>query len=346
MSNNIKISTELAPDGQAYKTVTLTNKQGMKISFCDWGATWLSCQVPTAGGLREVLLGCHSLSAYQKQTGYLGATVGRYANRITNSTFKLDGISYQLTPNQKNHQLHGGPVGFDQQRWQIISLTNNQVEFELHSADGDQGFPGNLTVTAIYHLTDNNEVKIQFYAKTDKPTPVNLTNHAYFNLDGDGSGDARRQTLSVDADQYLPVDEDCIAIGGLASVTVDDMDLRTPRQILDNFSHSAARNRVKGYDHAYLLNHHHEVVAKLIAHDQKVTMEIMTNKPGIQVYTGNFLAGTPNRDGKTYQQYEGIALETAFLPNSPNQPNYPQPSCILNPDEQYTYHTTYRFITK
>lgn len=345
MSNNITISAEIAPDGQAYQTVTLTNKQGMQATFCDWGATWLSCLVPTRNGLREVLLGCQTLSAYQQQTGYLGATVGRYANRITNSCFTLNGVNYQLTANQKSHQLHGGPVGFDKQRWQIISLTDNQVEFELYSADGDQGFPGNLTVTAIYQLTDNNEVKIQFYGKTDQPTPVNLTNHAYFNLDGDGSGDARRQTLWVDADQYLPVDEDCIAIGGLASVTVDDMDLRTPRQILDNFADSAARNRVSGYDHAYLLNHTQSVVAKLIAYDKQITMEILTNKPGLQVYTGNFLAGTPNRQGESYQQYAGVALETAFLPNSPNQPDYPQASCILQPQEQYDYQTIYRFIS-
>ena len=215
---------DLAPDGQPWNLITLRNNAGMVVTLMDWGATLLSAQVPLANGeVREALLGCAAPENYTRQAAYLGASVGRYANRIANSRFTLDGQTVQLTPsNEAGHQLHGGPDGFDKRRWQIVSADEHQALFALASDDGDQGFPGNLKATAHYRLTEDNRIAIEYRATVDRPCPVNLTNHVYFNLDG-GQTDVRNHQLQIFADSYLPVESDGIPGGELQDVTPDQL---------------------------------------------------------------------------------------------------------------------------
>ncbi|MCO6549405.1 MAG: galactose-1-epimerase [Gilliamella sp.] len=324
--------------------IELSNKQGMQIKLSNWGATWLSCELPVNGQTREVLLGCRSLEQYQQQDAYLGATIGRYANRIANATINIDNKQYYLTANQGVNQLHGGKLGFDKQLWLIQSCSDQQVTFLLISPDGDQGFPGELNVTVTYKLTDDNQVIILFNATTTKTTPVNLTNHAYFNLDGEISKNILNHGLKVNANYYLPVNANGIPNKSLASVAMHDMDLRQPKLLSEKLLESAERQITGGYDHAYLLDKTKAIAAQLISSDKKVTMNVTTTKPSLQIYTGNFLQHTPNRHNGEYGNFAGIALESQFLPDSPNHPDWPQPSCFLQPEQIYEHHTAYQFF--
>lgn len=327
------------------QNITLTNQQGMTIKVSNWGATWLSCLIPVASKHREILLGCQSLNQYQHQDAYLGATIGRYANRIANATIDVNGQHYLLTANQGVNLLHGGQCGFDKKIWNIEYQSAQKVIFNLISADGDQGFPGELKVIVTYYLTNENEVIIDFQATTNKTTPVNLTNHAYFNLDGDLSNSVLAHTLKVNANFYLPVNSAGIPYHNLADVGQYDMDLRQAKQLSDRLLESPERQVTGGYDHAYLLDKSKAIAAQLISSDKKVLMNIKTTKPALQVYTGNFLQNTPNRHNDVYSNFAGIALEAQFLPDSPHHPQWPQPSCYLQPNEVYHHHITYQFIT-
>ncbi|MWP49853.1 MULTISPECIES: galactose-1-epimerase [unclassified Gilliamella] len=326
--------------------ITLSNKHGMQIKLSNWGATWLSCILPVDEQNREVLLGCQTFEQYEKQDAYLGATIGRYANRIANATIDIDNRHYPLVANQGVNQLHGGKLGFDKQLWHIQSQSDQQITFTLTSPDGDQGFPGELNVEVTYQLTDDNKVVIKFKATTTKTTPVNLTNHAYFNLDGETSKDILNHTLQVNANLYLPVDSNGIPSNDLVCVTKNDMDLRKPRLISDRLLASLDRQITGGYDHAYLLDKNQAIAAKLVSSDKKVTMNITTTKPSLQVYTGNFLQHTPNRHNGEYDNFAGIALETQFLPDSPHHPKWPQESCWLQPNQIYSHQTTYQFTCR
>jgi aldose 1-epimerase len=336
-----------APDGQPYRLLTLRNDAGMVVTLMDWGATLLSARIPLSdGSVREALLGCASPEQYHEQTAFLGASIGRYANRIANGRYALAGKTVSLTPNQETHQLHGGPEGFDKRRWQIVSQNDRQVLFALSSDDGDQGFPGNLSATAQYRLTDDNRIAITLRATVDKPCPVNLTNHAYFNLDGEQS-DVRRHKLQILADDYLPVDESGIPRGGLKAVSGTAFDFRHAKTIADGFLADDDQRRVNGYDHAFLLQAKGDTqkpVARLWSEDEKLQMEVYTSAPALQFYSGNFLVGTPSRGPQPYADWQGLALESGFLPDSPNHPQWPQPDCILHPGEEYASLTEYRFI--
>lgn len=325
--------------------ITLSNKNGMIIKLSNWGATWLSCVLSVAGQNREVLLGCQTFEQYAQQHAYLGATVGRYANRIANASIEVNGKTYTLSANQGVNQLHGGKLGFDKQLWHIQSQSDQQITFALISPDGDQGFPGELKVEAIYRLTNDNQVIIYFKAITSKTTPVNLTNHAYFNLDGDTSKDILNHTLQVNADFYLPIDSNGIPNSDLVSVSQNDMDLRRPKLIAERLLESPIRQITGGYDHAYLLDKSQPIAAKLISADRKVTMNVTTTKPALQIYTGNFLQHTPNRYNGEYDNFAGIALEAQFLPDSPHHPDWPQPSCFLQPKQTYHHQISYQFVT-
>ena len=322
--------------------ITLTNRQGMQIKLSDWGATWLSCVVPIAEEKRELLLGCQTFEQYQQQDAYLGATIGRYANRIANAEIDRAGKHYQLTANQGVNQLHGGKLGFDKQLWKIESQSEQQVIFSLISPDGDQGYPGELKVAASYTLTDDNQVIIEYHANTTKCTPVNLTNHAYFNLDGE-TNNVLGHSLKVNANYYLPVDANGIPSNDLLNVTEDDMDLRQLRLLSDNLFGSSARTITGGYDHAYLLDSSKPVAAQLVSSDKKVTMNLTTSYPALQVYTGNFLTHTPNRHNGVYANFAGVALEAQFLPDSPHHPTWPQSSCFLEPGQTYLQQICYQF---
>lgn len=342
-----KDTTSTAPDGQPLQLTTLCNASGMTVTLMDWGATLLSIQVPMKdGSAREVALGCARPEIWTQQNACLGASIGRYANRIADSRFELDGATINLIPNQGKHQLHGGPEGFNTRRWHIRHQSTNSVEYALISPDGDQGFPGTLHVTAQFTLHDDQRLTIDYRAQSDKPSPVNLTNHVYFNLDGI-QGDIRQHRLQVFADRYLPVDKDGIPTRGLAPVQGTSFDFRQPKVIQQNFLEDEDQRNVNGYDHAFLLNTHgaeKSPAARVWSGDGALQMAVYTTAPALQIYTGNSLNGTPARDGGHYEAWQGLALESEFLPDSPHHPEWPQPDCILRPGQQYKSVTEYKFI--
>lgn len=341
--------SEPAFDGRPATVFVLENGQGMSLTFMDIGATWLSCEIPVDGEMRELLLGVNSMADHQRQSVYLGATVGRFANRIANGQFAIAGQGYQLACNQHGNTLHGGPVGFDKLRWRAEQVNKQQLRFTLISKDGDQGFPGNLQVQVSYQLSDSNKVTIEYNAVTDQACPVSLTNHAYFNLMGAESGsDCLQHQLMIAAQQYLPVNQAGIPLGHFKAVENTGFDFRKLKEIGRDFLSCSEQKMAAGYDHAFLLNKAYqdakEVVAKCISADHKVTLELATTLPAIQLYTGNYLQGTPNRNGGQYQNYSGLALETQLLPDAPNHPEWPQPCPILMAGEEYRQQTCYQFI--
>ena len=337
-----------AYDGKPAQLIELTNAKGVRIVLMDIGATWLSCLLPLAcGERREVLLGVGTMADFVRQPSYMGVTVGRYANRIANGLFTIDGQEYQLSVNQAGNTLHGGVNGFDKQRWQVLEQQQNRVVFGLSSADGEQGFPGQLDVQVSYQLHDDGCFDIAYLAHSDKATPVNLTNHAYFNLNGvDSELDARAHQLQIAADYYLPTDSVGIPLGELAAVDGTGFDFRKAKNVAQDLLTDEQQKAAKGYDHSYLFAADRDTnkpVAKVMSQDQQVSLSVITDKPAMQLYCGNWLAGTPSRSGGEYSDYAGLALETQFLPDSPNHPEWPQPSVILRPGQEYRYQTTYHF---
>jgi aldose 1-epimerase len=349
---------QLAPDGHPVQLIVLSNSTGMQVQFMDWGATWLSCLVPLTVTNeakfvpREVLLRSPTFAEHLIQDAYFGATVGRYANRIRHATFALttpEGIqSIQLTPNDSGNSLHGGPRGFDSQRWHVDSFSATKVAFSLISMDGDQGFPGHLQARASYELTPDNTVVASFEASTDKPCPVNLANHAYFNLDPNHDSVLLHQ-LQIQADHFLPVLESGIPDGGLRSVVGTSFDFLAGKPIGQDLLADAEQRRVAGYDHGFLLNTDaakgEAPAAKLTATDGRLQLVVTTTKPALQVYTGNYLAGTLGAAGQPYAAHAGVALESEFLPDAPNHPEWPHTSSILLPEQRYAYRTAFRFAS-
>ncbi len=343
----LKETPQLAPDGQPFRITTLRNSAGMVVTMMDWGATLLSCRVPMKdGSVRETLLGCPSPEMYLEQTAYLGATVGRYANRIAGATYPLNGVAHSLVPNQGPNQLHGGLKGFDKRRWRILRTNEYEVLFTLDADDGDQGYPGNFRATALYQLTEDNRIAITFHGWVDKACPVNLTNHAYFNLD-DHPGDVRDHRLEIAAEQFLPVDNMGLPVRGLVPVEGTSFDFRKPKTLRQDFLADEDQQQTKGYDHGFLLTTRGALdtpAARLWSADNLLQMKVFTTAPALQCYSGNYLAGTPAREQGSYQDWQGVALESEFLPDSPNHPEWPQPDCILQPDKEYQAITHYQFI--
>ncbi|MBB1200086.1 galactose-1-epimerase [Enterobacteriaceae bacterium 89] len=338
----------LAPDGLPFRLLTLRNSAGMVVTLMDWGATLLSARIPMVdGSVREALLGCASPEQYTEQAAFLGASVGRYANRIADSRFTLDGETVQLVPSQGPNQLHGGPDGFDKRRWQVLNQNDESVLFALESADGDQGFPGNLSATAHFRLTEDNRIAIRYRATVDKPCPVNMTNHVYFNLDG-AQTDVREHKLQILAESYLPVDEMGIPRQGLKEVSGTSFDFRQPKVIASEFLGDDDQRKVKGYDHAFLLSAKgdlEQAAATLWSADEKLQLKVYTTAPALQFYSGNYLGGTPSRETQPYSDWQGLALESEFLPDSPNHPEWPQPDCTLLRGEEYISITEYQFTS-
>ncbi|KII75342.1 galactose-1-epimerase [Vibrio renipiscarius] len=344
----ITMSGYPAYDGKPATVIELKNKAGMTATFMDIGATWLSCRLPLPNGeLRELLLGTKDFEAFLLQECYMGALVGRYANRIAGGEFSIEGRKYQVDTNQAGNCLHGGPDGFDKRRWDIRLLTESVVEFSLTSIDGDQGFPGNMVISVQYALSEKGEVRIEYKATTDKATPFNLTNHAYFNLSGGTDGrDVRDHYLQVEATHYIPTTDVGIPLGHLAEVESTSFDFRQSKAINQHFLQDEQQVAAKGYDHCFTFDPTRDValpVVTLKAPDSLVTLQIFTTKPGIQVYTGNWLAGAGNRKGGQYSDYAGVALETQYYPDSVNHPEWGASCSILTPDTQYHHVTVYQF---
>lgn len=332
-------------EGQPVDLYTLSNANGVTVKITNYGGIVTSLTVPDKNGqMDDVVLGFDSLDKYLEGHPYFGAIVGRYGNRIAKGKFTLNGTEYKLAANNGENHLHGGIKGFDKVVWNAeIVKKENEVAIKLSylSKDGEEGYPGNLSVVVIYTLTNDNELKILYEAETDKPTPINLTHHSYFNLKGAGNGNILGHLMTFAADRFTPVDEGLIPTGELRSVKDTPMDFTVSKAIGERI------DRVKGgYDHNYVLNDWDgslRQAAKVVEPASGRVMEVWTTEPGLQFYTGNFLDGTiTGKNSKVYHKHYGFCLETQHFPDSPNKPEFP--STILEPGEKYTHTTIYRFL--
>ncbi len=333
-------------DGENIDLFTLTNAGGLKTKIITYGGIVTSLQVPDRdGNFADIVLGCDSVEDYAKRSPYFGALIGRFGNRIAKGRFTLDGVEYTLAVNNGPNHLHGGIKGFDKVVWSAEQMQTDEgpaLKLTYRSRDGEEGYPGNLSCTVIYTLTNDNELKISYEAETDKATVVNLTHHSYFNLGGYNSGDILRHTLQIFADHFTPVDKDQIPTGEIKPVKDTPMDFTKPMVIGSRIEQVQG-----GYDHNYVLSSSDSSPALAAsAYEPKSgrVMEIFTTEPGVQFYTGNFLDGSVKGKGVVYNKHAGFCLETQHFPDSPNKPDFP--SVVLRPGEKYTQLTVHKFAAR
>ena len=337
-------------DGKQTDLFVLKNKNGMEVCITNFGGRIVSVMVPDKDGvMRDVVLGFDSIQDYIKFPSDFGATIGRYANRINQGKITVDGVEYQLPRNNYGHCLHGGPKGYQYQVFDARQLSDRVLELTYLSKDGEEGFPGNLTCKVTFSLTDDDAIDIRYSAETDRTTVVNMTNHSYFNLDGDPSKSNLDYLLTIDADAYTPVDSTFMTTGEIVSVEGTDMDFRTPTAVgarIDNDFEQLKNG--KGYDHNWVLNTKGDVTrpcATLESPSTGIVLDVYTNEPGIQIYAGNFLDGTlTGKKGIVYGRRASVCLETQKYPDTPNKPEWP--SALLKPGEKYDSHCIYRFSVK
>ena len=338
----------ILPDGRHVSVFTLTNRQGMQVKVLDFGAIISEIHVPDRNGsFADVVLGFDRIEPYLHNSAFLGAVIGRFGNRIAEGRFSLDGKDYQLAVNNAPNHLHGGNQGFHQVMWQAEPFTKDGavgITFTRSSPDGEDGYPGKLDVTLTYELDDDNALSLRYHAVTDQATPVNLTNHSYFNLAGQGS--ILGHEVTINADRYLPVDAGSIPTGELADVTGTPFDLRQSTVIGDSIDVPHEQLRIgRGYDHNFVLNQQPGqalTLAAMVREPQSGrVMQVYTQEPGIQFYSGNFLDGSQQGKQGAIRYRGALCLETQHFPDSPNQPHFP--NTILRPGEVYQTETVYRF---
>jgi aldose 1-epimerase len=340
-------------DGRAVNLYTLTNSHGLEVRAMNYGGIIVSMRVPDRKGqFADIVLGHETLEGYLPNPPYIGAAVGRYANRIANGSFTLDGKTYTLPKNDGPNTLHGGVTRtFDKVVWDDEPLKGDTpgVRFTYLSKDGEEGFPGNLTAKVTYSLTDDNELEIDYQATTDKATPINLSQHSYFNLAGEGSGEILNHELMLNADRFTPVDKNLIPTGELRPVKGTPFDFTTSTKIGaridDNYEQLVLGH---GYDHNFVINRKGgglELAARVYEPTSGRVLEVLTTQPGIQFYTGNFLDGTvTGKQGHVYKHRNALCLETQHFPDSPNHPDFP--STILKPGKTFHEKAVFKFSTK
>jgi aldose 1-epimerase len=337
------------PDGRAVEIYTLTNKAGLEARIMTYGAILVSLKVPDKAGVpADVNLGFDTLDGYLGTHPYFGAVIGRYGNRIAKARFTLDGVEYRLAANDNANTLHGGVKGFDKVVWTAEPVESGRgpgLKLTYVSKDREEGFPGNLAVTVAYTLTEANELEIRYEATTDKPTVLNLTNHAYWNLKGQGRGDILGHVLRLEADRITAVDSaaNLIPTGEIVPVAGTPFDFSAPHAIGERIAQVEG-----GYDHNFVLRSGGgamALAARVEEPESGRVMEVWTDQPGIQLYTGNFLDGTVvGKGGQAYQKHAAFCLETQHFPDSPNQPSFP--STALRPGEVYRTASVYKFSVK
>ena len=353
----MKIEFGQTPDGKKVDLYTLTNDQGLVAKITNYGAILTELHLRNRQGtLDDIVLGFDTLPDYFAANHYLyfGAIVGRVANRINHAQFTLDGQQYSLVANTKPHHIHGGNRGFDKVVWQAEPINSSQgqaLKLTYLSPDGEEGYPGNLKLTAIYTLTNDNELKLEMSATTDKPTPVNLVNHSYWNLAGHDRGNILGQYLTINGDRYTPTNEAGIPTGEIASVKDTPYDFTQPRLIGEGMNQLRSTLKQKnpvGYDLNYVLNGESDKIklaATVYEPQSGRVMELYTNQPGMQFFSGNIgELETLGKGGVVYQNHQGLCLETQHFPDSVNHPNFP--TVILRPDDIYRHVMVHKFYTK
>jgi aldose 1-epimerase len=338
------------PDNREVLQYTLTSRSGLSAQIINYGAILTSLKVPDRGGkIDDVVLGYDSLRGYVDGTAYFGAIVGRYGNRIGKGQFQLDGKQYQLTINDGENHLHGGKIGFSKVLWQSKLLNDSSLELQYVSKDGEEGYPGAVTLKVTYTLTDKNELRINYEGTTDRPTILNPTHHSYFNLSGSFANTILDHVLTIEADRFTPVDKGLIPTGQLADVANTPLDFRTPMAIGAHINDSFEQLTFgKGYDHNWVLRGADGQVRKAVELYEPKSgrlMTVYTDQPGMQFYTGNFLDGTAKgKNGIAYQRRTGLCLEAQAFPDTPNKPQFP--TVTLRPGHVYRQTTVYQFSTK
>ncbi|MDT5271475.1 MAG: aldose 1-epimerase [Acidobacteriota bacterium] len=339
--------------GEAVEIYTLRNSRGAEARVMTYGATLVSLKVPDrAGRFDDVLLGFDQLGTYEEDTHYIGQVIGRYANRIARGRFTLGGVEYKLATNNNGNHLHGGLRGFDKVVWKARPLnakTGSAVEMTYVSKDGEENYPGTMTVKVIYTLTEANELRLEYSATTDKDTVVNLTNHAYFNLAGQGAGDILGHLLTINADRFTPTDAGAIPTGELRAVRGTPFDFKRATAIGARINQDEEQLKFgNGYDHNFVVNGRAGVLRLAARASEPTTgrvMEVWTTQPGVQLYTGNYLEGTADgKGGKPYRNRYGLCLETQHFPDSPNHPEFP--STVLRRGARFSSTTVYKFSAR
>lgn len=349
----MKESFGSTPDGKKADLFTLTNSNGLVAKITNYGCIVTELHVPDRDGkFADVVLGYDNLDDFIKDTPYFGAVVGRYGNRIAKAKFTLDGKEYSLAANNDQNHLHGGLKGFDKVIWDAEAMHTEDgpaLKLTYLSVDGEEGYPGNLSCTVIYTLTNKNELKISYEAETDKATPINLTHHSYFNLAGHDAGDILAHEMMIDADHTTPVDEGLIPTGQIKPVKGTPLDFTKPTAIGARIDQDDEQLKFGGgYDHNWVLNNKNGGFALACSVYEPTTgrvMDVFTTEPGMQFYSGNFLDGSNiGKGGAVYNLRNGFCLETQHFPDSPNQPQFP--SAILQPGQKYKHVTAYRFSAR
>lgn len=341
-------------DGREVDLYTLRNKKGMEVTITNFGGIVVSLKVPDrAGKIEDVVLGYDSLDGYLTNKAFFGATIGRYGNRIGHATFTLEGKTYTLPKNDGDNTLHGGPEGFNKQLWtprDVSSQRGPALELTYLSKDGEEGFPGDLSAKVVFILTDANELRIDYSATTDRDTVVNLTNHSYFNLAGQGNGDILQHILKIQGDKITAVDAALIPTGELRPVVGTPFDFTKPTPIGERINQEDPQIKIgKGYDHNWVLTSGGGSVPALVAEAYDPShgrvLQVLSTEPGLQFYSGNFLDGTiQGKSGTIYKHRYGFCLETQHFPDSPNHPTFP--STELKPGKTYATTTIFKFSTR